>query len=364
MPDSTLPPLLSFVPDYFDRIWGGTRLKNELGLDVPTERRIGEAWLVSDHAECQSRVAAGPLAGAALGDLVRVHGAALLGNGVRTTHEGRFPLLLKLIDAGTALSVQVHPDDAAAARLGETDIGKTEMWHVLASDPDARLICGLRDGVAPAAFQDAVANGTVAGLMRDCGAAAGTSLFVPAGTVHAIGKGILLAEIQQNSNITYRVFDWNRVDDQGRPRTLHPEQAMDCIRFDATETGPAVPLKLENREILCACQYFAAERRFPGDGQVWEKGLDSFHLVLAGEGPVMVCAGGMRLEVPRGGAVLVPGFVSSYTLGGECPVLVYYVPELARDLVRPLLAAGHARVAILGLGGPAPTNDLASLFQG
>lgn len=364
MPETALPSLLSFAPVYFDRIWGGTRMRGEMALDVPADRRIGEAWLVSDHAECQSRVAGGHLAGATLGELVRTHGTALLGNGARPTHEGRFPLLLKLIDAGEALSVQVHPDDTAAARLGESDIGKTEMWHVLSSDPDAGLICGMREGVTPDLFRNAAVDGTVARLMRSCGAAAGTSLFVPAGTVHAIGKGILLAEIQQNSNITYRVFDWNRVDEQGRSRALHLEQAMDCISFDASNTGPAVPLGLDNREILCACRYFAAERRFSGKEQVWEKGRDSFHLVLAGEGPVLLSANGASLEIQRGGAALVPGYVSSYSLEGAHPVLVYYVPELARDLVGPLLAAGHDPMAILGLGGPMKTNDLASLLQG
>lgn len=362
-PETPLPPILTFAPAYFDRIWGGTRLKDELGFDVPMERRIGEAWLVSDHSECQSVVAEGPLAGATLGELVRSHGTTLLGGRAQPTPGGRFPLLLKLIDAGMALSVQVHPDDAAAARLGETDIGKTEMWHVLSAEQDAALICGLRDGVTPKEFHAAMVDGTVAGLMRSCDAREGVSLFVPAGTVHAIGKGILLAEIQQNSNITYRVFDWNRVDGQGRPRALHPKQAMACIRFDTADTGPAVPLALESREILCACRYFAAERRFPDKNRVWEKGTDSFHLVLAEEGSVTVEADGVSRKLARGGAALIPGCVPAYTLDGESPVLVYYVPDLACDIVGPLLAAGHARAAIAGLGGPAPTNDLASLLE-
>ncbi len=320
------PALLPFAPAHFERIWGGTRL-----APSPSATPIGEAWLVSDHAECQSVVSAGPHAGRTLGEPVREHGPALLGTAARPTRDGRFPLLLKLIDTADLLSVQVHPDDETALALGEADGGKTEMWHVLEAAPESRIYCGLVPGVNAGTFRDAMVSGAVEPLLRSHAARPGDSFFVPAGMVHAIGKDILLAEIQQNSNVTYRVFDWNRVDAAGRPRELHREKALAATRFDMDCAGPTpAELLSENgrtRERLCACRFFTAERRQAPGGAEWEKDDRSFHLLLAGAGGVELATDSERVRLAPGTAALVAGWVVRYSTHAPSAYLVYSVQE-------------------------------------
>lgn len=320
------PALLPFAPAYFERLWGGTRL-----APSPSATPIGEAWLVSDHAECQSVVSAGPHAGRTLGELVREYGAALLGTAARTTRDGRFPLLLKLIDTADLLSVQVHPDDATALALGEADGGKTEMWHVLEAAPDSRIYCGLAPGGDASTFRSAMESGMVEPLLRSHAARPGDSFFVPAGMVHAIGKDILLAEIQQNSNITYRVFDWNRVDASGKPRQLHREKALAATRFDMDCPGPS-PAEVCSedgriRELLCFCPFFTAERRQASGEAVWEKDDRSFHIFLAGDGGLELAADSERARLAPGTAALVAGGVVRYSTHAPSPYLVYSVQE-------------------------------------
>ncbi len=328
------PELLTFGKNYFERIWGGHRLAESLGHPVPRGRVIGEAWLISDHDECQSVVDSGPWAGQTLGQIMAEHPEHLLGTHVKPTPHGQFPLLLKLIDAGEALSVQVHPDDETARRLHEPNVGKTEMWHVLEADPGAELVCGLVPGTTRESFAAAVAEGRVEQCMTRFPAPAGTSVFVPAGTVHAIGGGILLAEIQQNSNITYRVHDWDRVDAENEPRQLHLEKALEAIDFDAVPAGPSEAVTLTTggpcREMLSVCRYFAAERAELSGSWTRAKGTGSFHLVVAMNDGMRVLAGNNHAALRRGAAVLVPGGVPEYAVEGAGAVLVYYVPEGAQ----------------------------------
>ncbi|NLV41469.1 MAG: class I mannose-6-phosphate isomerase [Candidatus Hydrogenedentes bacterium] len=320
----TVPELLPFAPAYFERIWGGFRL-----APSASGTPIGEAWLVSDHAECQSVVSAGPHAGRTLGELVREYGTALLGTAARTARDGRFPLLLKLIDTADLLSVQVHPDDATAAALGEADGGKTEMWHVLEATPDSRIYCGLVPGGDASAFRSAMESGAVAPLLRSHPARPGDAYFVPAGMVHAIGKDILLAEIQQNSNVTYRVFDWNRVDAAGKPRQLHWERALAATHFDMDCTGPSpvhpLPQAGCTREMLCSCRFFTAERRHAEGETVWEKDTRSFHIVLAGAGGLDLATDAERVRLAPGTAAVVVGCVSRYSTLSADPHLVYFI---------------------------------------
>ncbi|MBM3290832.1 MAG: mannose-6-phosphate isomerase, partial [Candidatus Hydrogenedentes bacterium] len=223
--------ILRFHEQYFERIWGGQRLRTLYGKPIPPDKPIGEAWLISDHPSAVSVVADGPHAGRTLHDLIEEDAEALLGPGVKLTPHGRFPLLLKLLDSTDVLSVQVHPDDATAAALGEPDVGKTEMWHVLHADPGAELICGLRPGTTPDQMRAAIASGTLERHLVRFTVKPGDSVYVPAGTVHAIGKGIVLAEIQQNSDLTYRLYDWSRVDASGKARELHVEKGLRATRF-------------------------------------------------------------------------------------------------------------------------------------
>ena len=359
--------LLRFEEAYFERIWGGAKLHTLLGKDTPPDKVIGEAWLVSDHAEHESVVADGAHQGRSLRELVETAPQAVLGSRARRTPDGRFPLLLKLLDSAQSLSVQVHPDDATAKRLGEPDVGKTEMWHVFDADPGSELICGLDPAVGPEEFASSVADGSIERTVTRFNAPAGTTAFVAAGTVHAIGGGILLAEIQQNSNITYRIYDWGRVDTDGNPRELHVEKALEATHFGSPHGGPAHPLAYPQDgatiHVLAACRHFAAELIEIENAFTRPLSGGTFHLVLAKTGALEVHGGDTAYTLAPGEVVLLPGCLEAYTVAGPATYLDYYVPDLERDVVEPLLAAGHSPEAIVRLGGAPGTSDLSSYIR-
>lgn len=346
--------LVQFETACFERIWGGHRLRESLGFEAPLNTPVGEAWLISDHQAHESRVASGAWRGQSLHDLVLSRPDYLLGSCARPTIHGRFPLLLKILDAADVLSVQVHPDDAAAARLGEPDVGKTEMWHVLDALPGSALICGLDPTLTREQFLAAVENNTIPSAMCSFPAPGGTTAFVAAGTVHAIGAGILLAEIQQNSDITYRIYDWDRCDTQGRHRELHLEKAAEVTRFGEKHVGPSTPLRHKvgnvDVDVLGACRYFVNER-VSVDGSAMRSTFGrSFHIILTLDSPITVAAGHEVCVLEPYRTVLIPAGVEAYTLTGTGKVLNYYVPDLQQDVVAPLRAAGYRDGEIARLG--------------
>ena len=218
-----------FEPIFKERIWGGRELERLYGQKIPAGRPIGEAWEISDRPGDVSVIINGPLAGKNLRWLMENHAAEMLG-GARPAAEGRFPLLCKILDARQKLSLQVHPPAAVAAKLnGEP---KTEMWFVADAAPDASLYAGLKRGVTRAEFEKKIADGTVADCFHRIPVKAGDTMFLPSGRVHAIGDGLVIFEIQQNSDTTYRVFDWNRVGLDGQPRALHVAQSLASIDFN------------------------------------------------------------------------------------------------------------------------------------
>lgn len=358
-----MPGILRFEETYFERIWGGQKLRALFNKPIPEDRPIGEAWLIADHATCESRVAEGPLRGAALRELLTHDADAVLGARAQLTPHGRFPLLLKLLDASGVLSVQVHPDDETAKRLGEPDVGKTEMWHVLDAGPDSDIFCGLRPDVDTKRLAEAIRTGTLEPLLLRTRAAQDMSVFVQAGTMHAIGAGLVIAEIQQNSDLTYRCFDWNRVDAAGKPRELHIEKTLEATRTGITHAGPAKPLAYRSGgasiEVLGACRYFAAECISISDTFTRNTRGESFHILLAKSGPVTVRCGDDTKRLEPGSAALIIGSAPEFTLRGPGCILDYYVPDLARDVIEPLRAAGHPDEDIVRLGGPPETSGLA-----
>jgi mannose-6-phosphate isomerase len=287
MPD-VLPPLL-LRPIYRRYLWGGRRFASVFGRDLPVGEDFAESWQLVDRGDEQSVVAAGPLAGQTLGRLVREQGHDLLGR-----HAGlaAFPLLFKFLDAARDLSVQVHPDDAVAARLDPPDLGKTEAWVVVDAAAGARIYAGLREGVDAAALAAALRGGRCDEVLHAFEPRAGDCVFIPAGTVHAIGAGLLVAEIQQSSDVTFRLFDWNRVGPDGRPRPLHVEQGLEAVtRFGPVD--PATPRSTDDPAVtrLVECEYFILDRVTPfpaADGRAvsrWEVGGDErchFLTVLSG----------------------------------------------------------------------------------
>jgi mannose-6-phosphate isomerase len=223
---------LTFQPTFKERVWGGRELERLYGKKLPPGAVIGESWEISDRPGDVSVITNGPLAGKDLRWLMTHHAAEVLGN-AKPAAAGRFPLLCKILDARDKLSLQVHPPANKAVELGGEP--KTEMWYVADAAPGASLYVGLKRGVTRAEFEKKIADGSVAECFHRIPVRAGDTMFLPSGRVHAIGAGLVIFEIQQNSDSTYRVFDWHRVGLDGKPRELHVGQSLACIDFDDFE---------------------------------------------------------------------------------------------------------------------------------
>jgi mannose-6-phosphate isomerase len=294
-----LPPL-PLRPIYRRYLWGGRRFATALGRDLPPGDDFAESWELVDRGDDQSVVAAGPLAGTPLHRLVREHGSELLG---RHAPQQSFPLLFKFLDARHDLSVQVHPDDARAARLPVPDRGKTEAWYVVDADPGSRIYAGLAPGVDATALAAALRSGRCEEVLHSFQPRPGDCLFIPAGTVHAIGAGLLVAEIQQSSDVTYRLHDWNRTDAQGRPRALHVESGLEAVHH----FEPVEPVRRREGDVSTVCRlvtsrYFQLDEIRAGDGACeWHVGGDDVCHFLA------VLEGSAALEDRWGLDALSPG---------------------------------------------------------
>jgi mannose-6-phosphate isomerase len=251
------PGLLHFTPIYQTRVWGGRRLETVLGRSLPDDQPYGESWDLVDREREQSVVATGPHAGKSLHDLWTSHRADIFGPALAAHPAPRFPLLIKVLDCSDDLSLQVHPPAAVADELrGEP---KTEVWYVTHAEAGAEIYAGVKRGVTREGFERALADGTVAECVHREPATTGDSLFVPSGRLHALGRGLLIYEIQQNSDTTYRVFDWNRVGLDGKPRQLHVKESMRCIDF-----ADAEPTLHHGGGVLADCAFFKLTRARTG----------------------------------------------------------------------------------------------------
>lgn len=259
-----------FQPIFQQYLWGGRRLETDLNKPIGPGETYAESWEVVDHGSVQSVVQNGPLCGTTLTELVSGHAVQLLGE--RTATEiarmsrpanlrNRFPLLFKFLDANKNLSVQVHPDDQMAATLSEPDLGKTEAWYVLEASPGAKVYAGLKAGVTRAELQKAIGLNQAETLLHCFEPQRGDCLFIPAGTVHALGAGLLIAEIQQCSNTTFRLYDWGRVDQDGNARELHVEQGLAATSYSQGPVSPQAPSRLDDQvERLVDCDKFKLDR--------------------------------------------------------------------------------------------------------
>ena len=249
-PPLTLPFRLR--PLYMERVWGGRELASLYGRELPGDAPIGESWEVVDRAEEQSVVADGPFAGLTLHEIWGKHREAVFGE--RAPDTDRFPLLIKILDARDRLSIQVHPPVEMAASLGGEP--KTEMWFIAQAGEDAALYVGVQPGMDRESFAAALRDGTVEQAVHRLPVKEGDFIFVPSGRLHAIGAGLVIFEIQQNSDTTYRVFDWNRAGLDGKPRALHVAESLQCIDF--TDTAPAPGMA--DGSVLVDCPHFIVER--------------------------------------------------------------------------------------------------------
>jgi mannose-6-phosphate isomerase len=294
---------LRFRPILRDYLWGGRRLA-ELGKSIGPGERAAESWEIVDHGRDQSIVADGPFAGKSLHALVEEHGAALFG---RHQPRTQFPLLFKFLDCQQTLSVQVHPNDAQAAKLHPPDLGKTEAWVILATEPGGKLYAGLKQGVDRPALERELARGKCDVCLHEFEPQVGDCVLIEAGTVHALGAGLLVAEIQQSSDTTYRLFDWNRVDRDGKPRELHIQQALETIDFTRGPVDPVVSASrgTSGSERLVECDKFVLDRRAIKNTKTIS-GDDRFHFLAVIEGSVEVSLKDDRKELKRGDTILIP----------------------------------------------------------
>lgn len=328
---SDLYPLL-FEPVLKDYIWGGRNLAEKLGRAIPADMPIvAESWEIAGHKDGTSRVANGAFAGLLLTELHEKLGLDLIGSRSAWAQErGKFPLLIKILDANHELSVQVHPkDDYALAHEGN-ELGKTEMWVIVHAEPDAKIILGVKEGTTQEAFRQAIAAGNLEAYLHFLPVETGDFVCVPAGSVHAILDGIMIAEIQQNSNTTYRVYDWNRMGKDGQPRPLHVDKALDVINFEQVEPSICPPTVVAEgdgvvREVLCTNDYFTVERVTMEAGATFDGVCDgsSFEIWGAINGNAAVTGNGTTVELETITFSLLPAALGQFSVrGGEGAVLL------------------------------------------
>ena len=305
-------PAYRLLPACKDQIWGGQRLRTDYGISSGLDR-LSEAWMLSCHPDGPSVLADGPHRGLTLPEYVRAAGPRVLGTRCRQFEY--FPMLVKLIDAKQDLSIQVHPSDEYAL-AHEGQYGKTEMWLVLDAAPGAYLYHGLRREVGREELAQRIERGTLTGILRKRFVSKGDAIFIPSGTLHAIGAGLVVAEVQQNSNVTYRVFDYGRIGADGKPRPLHVEKALDVIDLRPTaETGFGPHLG--------ACRWFTTDLHAGTyDG---ECGETSFHAVLITRGSGTLTVDGTSRAVKKGECYFLCAGSGAYRVSGGCEYLVIYV---------------------------------------
>ena len=311
---------LTFHPIFKERVWGGRRLESLYHKALPAGVPIGESWEITDRPEGVSVIANGPLAGKDLRWLMENHERALLGKS--PSQGGRFPLLIKLLDAREKLSLQVHPPAALAAQLGGEP--KTEMWYIADATPEADLFVGLRNGCTRAEFEEKIKTGQVAGCFHRIPVQAGDAMFLPSGRVHAIGAGNVLFEVQQNSDTTYRVFDWNRTGLDGKPRELHVEQSLASIDFADFE--PSLITSRHSVNPTIAVRFLVDNPLFRVDGTKVKRGerfylrSDSVQILGLLRGRLRISGGGEESVLEAGGFALLPAALERAALQAETQI--------------------------------------------
>ena len=310
----TLYPL-KFRPRFVEKMWGGRKLQTVLGKPIPGGKAIGESWELFDFPPgvidgsegwVSSEVANGPLAGRTLHEIVGEFGADLYGDVPLCGEHGQFPILIKFLDACEDLSVQVHPDRAFASANPHAHL-KSEAWYIVQSDPGSRLLNGLVTGTTRQQFASAIRRGDVERLIRSMSVREGDCYYLPSGTVHALGAGILAAEVQTPSDTTFRVFDFNRIDPTtGKPRALHVEEALACIDFDSANSSDMTPDSPDSP--LVTCPYFHIERRQVAAGQMakLDQGIVSVLIFVRGIAHLATEGVESKMNAVPGDVVLLP----------------------------------------------------------
>ncbi len=321
---------LKFKPILKERIWGGRKLDTILNKNLGEKENIGESWEISGVSHNISIVQNGFLKNNSLNELIEVYMGDLVGEKVFQKHGKEFPLLIKFIDAQDDLSIQVHPDDKIAAKLHNSN-GKTEMWYVLQADDGSKLINGFKKDIDKQEYIKAVENNTIEDLLAKHPVKSGDVFFMPAGRVHAIGAGIMIAEIQQTSDITYRIYDYNRRDKDGKPRELHTDLAVEAIDYKAYDNYQTKYSSLNNQSVEIINSPYFLTRILEADKAVVRDyySLDSFVILICIEGAFDIKYGNEQYEsLIKGETTLIPADMMEITLLPKTPskLLEVYMP--------------------------------------
>ncbi|MEG2812994.1 MAG: type I phosphomannose isomerase catalytic subunit [Oscillospiraceae bacterium] len=314
---------MKLKPTFKDYLWGGEKLKRYWGKKTEINP-LAESWELSCHKDGNSIITTGEYANSTLIDYIKAEGKDVLGSACERFSD--FPILIKLIDAKENLSVQVHPDDEYALRV-EGEMGKTEMWYILDCTPDAKLFYGFKQEITKEELKANIENNTLTDVLNEVPVKKGDVFFIKAGTVHAIGAGILLAEIQQNSNTTYRVYDYGRVGADGQPRQLHIEKAMEVATLTKpTVAQPDVPIEKDGYtfRLLSKCEYFTTVLIDVTESATLQSTKKSFHSLLCIDGRLKIESEHGNMTIQKSDSVFLPADYGEYKLVGEGKVIVTY----------------------------------------
>ncbi|UHA72238.1 mannose-6-phosphate isomerase, class I [Paenibacillus sp. 481] len=314
------PYPLKFQPEFKERVWGGRALEG-FGLTLP-DGHIGEGWMIGDHPNGTTKVVNGDLAGLGLDEIRTEFGAEWLGSKGCSDKNGRFPLLIKLLDCNDDLSIQVHPNDTYEA-LPDGELGKTEMWYVLDAKPDAKIIYGLKENVSREMFAKCIEENNIIEHLHYVSVQAGDTFYIPAGTVHALCAGVVVAEIQQNSDTTYRLYDYDRPGLDGKPRELHIEHSLNVIAY---EGAGASHMKANSAPpnhwlTLADSPYFIVEKGIVDGAWSLTTTPESFVILTICEGSGFLQWADQSLTIQAGECILLPANLGTYSLHGNCTVL-------------------------------------------
>lgn len=392
---------LKFNEIFKEKIWGGRRLESFLGKKLPKDKSIGESWELVDHREDISVVRNGKYRDDNLKSLIKNFEKELVGKDVKLSRGERFPLLFKFIDASKKLSIQVHPDDEYAYHNERDEIGKTEVWYVVWAKPGAQLICGLKEHMSRRRFKKVIESKKIGSYLNYINVYKGDLIFIPPGTIHTIMGGVLLAEIQQNSDATYRIFDWDRVDRHGKSRELHIDKALDVIDFSLVRNYKVQPLSINiDRNVikyLIACEKFAVELCEIFDEYKLDCDGSKFYILSFLEGNGQIFYGNesdinlntKTLDIKKGETILLPALLGKTTIKTDSKLrenelrdnrlknnklrsnkirenklkfLKFYIPDITKDIIKPLINKGFTKQDIISLGGWDKVNDVMKYF--
>lgn len=321
--------IMILEPDFQERVWGGQKLKTYFHKEAPFTH-TGESWEIACHDNGHSIIKNGEFKGMRLKDVVDAYPEMLLG--YAKPKEEKFPLLLKFIDAKDQLSVQVHPEDAYAFIHEKGELGKTEAWYIVDAEPEAKLIVGLKEGVTKQSFIEAIGANRLEEVLNEVEVQKGDVINIPAGLIHAIGTGILLAEIQQNSDTTYRVYDWGRVGLDGKEREMHIDKSLEVIDFEGKYSKELVKGRKSSHEgyestTYIENQYFILDKIHMTTHYEVEKSCHRFELFMCLEGVATVSCEDNTITVVAGDSFMIPACITSYEIRGCADFIKTYVPK-------------------------------------